>query len=192
MSLITRLKQRDSIAFVYRKIKRLVIKYIYGLNYVHPTFNIGGRCSISKDFQADEYSYVGVGCIIYPGVAIGRYTMIAPNAKIIGSDHNYDLAGIPITFSGRPPLKKTLIGRDVWIGSNSIINTGIIIGDGSIVAAGSVVTKDVPAFVIVGGVPAKIIKRRFTDVHQELIHMDMINGELMQNVRNKPIIGRLT
>lgn len=189
MSVINKLKNIDAIAFLVRKMKRFVIKNIYGLKYVHRTFNIGGRSSISRDLRAEEYSYIGEGCIIYPGVSIGRYTMVAPNVKIIGSDHNYDIVGVPITFSGRPALKKTLIGRDVWIGSNSIINTGVIIGDGSIVAAGSVVTKDVPPFVIVGGVPAKTIKRRFTDINKELVHTNMLNGELKQNVRNKPISG---
>jgi acetyltransferase-like isoleucine patch superfamily enzyme len=52
-----------------------------------------------------------------------------------------------------------VIGKNVWIGSNATILPGITIGDGAIVAAGAVVTKDVPANTIVGGVPAKFIKR---------------------------------
>ena len=55
------------------------------------------------------------------------------------------------------------IGNDVWIGCNVLIMAGITIGDGSIIAAGSVVTKDVEPYTIVGGVPAKIIKKRFSD-----------------------------
>lgn len=187
MSFIKKLKKSDALAFVYRKIKRFIIKYIYGLDHVHKTFNIGGRCSISKDFVAEEYSYVGADCLIYPGVSIGRYTMVAPKVQIIGSDHNYNIVGKPITFSGRPPLKRTKIGRDVWIGSNSIVNTGVSVGDGAIIAAGSIVTKDVLPFVIVGGVPAKIIKRRFLTIEQELEHTEMLNGDILQNVRNKPI-----
>ena len=53
------------------------------------------------------------------------------------------------------------IGSDVWIGSHVIVMGGVTIGDGAVVAAGSIVTKDVPPFAIVGGVPAKIIKFRF-------------------------------
>lgn len=54
------------------------------------------------------------------------------------------------------------IGNDVWIGARSILLDGISIGDGAIIAAGSVVTKDVPPYVIVGGVPAKMIRNRFS------------------------------
>lgn len=52
------------------------------------------------------------------------------------------------------------IGNDVWIGMRSIIMPGVNIGDGSVIGAGAVVTKDVPAYAIVGGVPAKVIKYR--------------------------------
>jgi len=63
-------------------------------------------------------------------------------------------------------LKKkdtVVIGNDVWIGTGAQILLGVKIGDGAIVAAGSVVTKDVPPYTVVGGVPAKVIKRRFSD-----------------------------
>ena len=55
------------------------------------------------------------------------------------------------------------IGNDVWIGDSAIIMDGVKIGDGSIIAAGAVVTKDVPPYAIVGGVPAKIIRYRFDE-----------------------------
>ena len=57
----------------------------------------------------------------------------------------------------------THIGNDVWIGLNATILDGVTIGDGAIVAAGAVVTKDVPPYAVVAGVPAKIIKYRFTE-----------------------------
>lgn len=163
------------------------IKYVYGLRNVHSTFNIGGTSQISRDFVAGEYSYVGNNCMIYPGVSIGRYTMLAQNVQIIGADHNYLTAGMPATFSGRPKLKRTKIGRDVWIGANAIIMAGITIGDGAIIAAGSVVTKDIPPFSIVGGVPAKVIKKRFVSESDEKKHLDMLNGPVLANIRNKPV-----
>lgn len=58
---------------------------------------------------------------------------------------------------------RTLVGNDVWIGCNSVIVPGVKIGNGAIVGAGSVVTKDVPPYAIVAGVPAKIIRYRFTE-----------------------------
>lgn len=60
--------------------------------------------------------------------------------------------------------KKTIIGNDVWVGTGAIIMQGITIGDGAVIASGSVVTKDVPPFAIVGGVPSKIIRYRFDDI----------------------------
>lgn len=58
---------------------------------------------------------------------------------------------------------KIIIGNDVWIGANVVILRGVTVGDGAILAAGAVVTKDVPPYTIVGGVPAKVIKKRFDD-----------------------------
>ena len=67
-------------------------------------------------------------------------------------------------FIKEPKRKtKTVIGNDVWIGCNSIILAGVKVGNGAIIAAGAVVTKDVPAYAIVGGNPAKIIWYRFSD-----------------------------
>ncbi|MEY0719389.1 CatB-related O-acetyltransferase [Providencia alcalifaciens] len=61
-----------------------------------------------------------------------------------------------------PPIEiGSKIGNDVWIGVNSIILDGVKIGNGAIIAAGSVVTKDIPDYAIVGGIPAKIIKYRY-------------------------------
>jgi acetyltransferase-like isoleucine patch superfamily enzyme len=187
MGIISKLKQNDTLAMGYRFLKRLKIRYIYKLKYVHPTFNIGGSCTVSPDLIADEYSYLGKNVLIYPGVSIGRYTMIAPNVQIIGSDHNFQEVGKPATFSGRPALKRTKIGRDVWVGTNSIIMAGVQLGDGCIVAAGSIVTKDVEPFCIVGGSPAKLIRKRFPSEQQEQEHMKMLYGPLLENVRNKPI-----
>jgi acetyltransferase-like isoleucine patch superfamily enzyme len=188
MSLLSVIKQSDFLAFGFRFYKRLLIKYSYRLKHVHKTFNIGGKVKISKDFKAGEYSYVGPNCLIYPGVSIGRYTMLAQNVQIIGSDHNYNIPGMPVTFSGRQTIEKTIIGRDVWIGANAIIFTGVNIGDGAIVAAGSVVTKDIPPFTIFGGVPASFIKKRFTSNEDETLHVEMLTGKVLKNQRNKPLV----
>ena len=63
--------------------------------------------------------------------------------------------------------KKCVIGNDVWVGCNVVIMNNVTIGDGAIIAAGSVVTKDVPPYSIVAGVPAKVVKYRFTEAEIE-------------------------
>ena len=63
-------------------------------------------------------------------------------------------------FQGETTGKKVIIGDDVWLGRNVLVMPGVKIGKGSIVAAGAVVTKDVPEYKIVGGVPARILKDR--------------------------------
>jgi acetyltransferase-like isoleucine patch superfamily enzyme len=120
--------------------------------------------------------------LIDPGVAIGAYTMLGPGVKIVGNDHVFDIPGSAIIFSGRPPFKDTFIGSDAWIGANAIVMAGTRIGDGAIVAAGSVVTNDVPPLTVVGGVPAKFIRRRFISDDMDKLHERFL--------QERPVAGR--
>jgi acetyltransferase-like isoleucine patch superfamily enzyme len=92
----------------------------------------------------------------------------------LGDDHRFDIPAIPIIFSGRPPLRSTRIGRDVWIGAGSIVLAGVEIGDGSIVAAGTVVTKNIPACEIHGGAPNRKIRDRFLDARDRDRHLQAL------------------
>ena len=78
---------------------------------------------------------------------------------MFSENHNYDDITVPIKNQG-VTKGKTVIGSDVWIGANVSIMSSVNIGDGCIIAAGAVVTKDIPAFSVIGGVPAKILKNR--------------------------------
>ncbi|MFT5548673.1 MAG: acetyltransferase-like isoleucine patch superfamily enzyme [Candidatus Azotimanducaceae bacterium] len=93
------------------------------------------------------------------GVEIGDRTLIGYRTQIISANHSIPENRGNIFGSGHDKAKVT-IGKDVWIGGNSMIMPGVTIGNGAIVAGGSVVIKDVPPYTIVGGVPAKVIKER--------------------------------
>lgn len=151
-----------SIIEFLRTIKRFYYRHKYGLKNISKTCLVANHCNVAKDLEAGDYSFVGEYCRIYPKVHIGRFTMLANDVQIIGADHNYKNAYLPIIFSGREALNDTFIGEDVWIGARSIVMTGVKIGDGAIIAAGSVVTRDVEPYAVYAGVPAKKIKDRFT------------------------------
>jgi acetyltransferase-like isoleucine patch superfamily enzyme len=143
---------------------------------------------VCADLEADAYSFINYGCLIGPKVKIGRYTMFGPQVAIVGADHIYNNAELPIIWSGRPTeILPTHIGRDCWIGMRAIVMCGVTIGDGAIVAAGAVVTKDVKPYDIVGGVPAKPIARRFSEeeivAHQEMLNGPLIHGRFLQRFR---------
>lgn len=163
----------------YKLFRMFFIKRKFKLKNVHPTFYVGKGCYIGKNFEAGAYSYVGSRSRIYPNVTLGDYSMIAGDVRILGGDHTFSTPGVPIIFSDRGIVEKTTIGKDVWVGSSSIIMTGITIGDGAIIAAGSIVTKNVEPYAIVGGVPAKFIKFRFENQEDRVIH----NQILLKNVK---------
>lgn len=138
------------------------------LRRIHSTCRVVFPNTISKDFVLGPYSLVNRGAYICGRVQAGKYVMFAPDVTIAGADHVFDQPGMPMYFAGRPELPETLIGDDVWIGARVCILAGVKIERGAIVAMGSVVTKDVPAYSIVGGVPAKVIRRRFTAEEAQL------------------------
>ena len=119
------------------------VRFWFKLKSVDHTFYMDRECQVSPDLVAGCYVFIGFRCVIYPKVEIGNYSMLAPEVKIIGGDHKYDVVGLPIIFSGRDEQLSTVIGKDVWVGSRSIILRGVTIGDGAIIAANSVVTKDI-------------------------------------------------
>jgi acetyltransferase-like isoleucine patch superfamily enzyme len=110
---------------------------------------------------------LGTHCTLNPfsilyghgGLKIGNYVRIAANVVIIPANHNFDRRDIPIARQGLTKLGIE-IADDVWIASGCQILDGVFIGQGAIVAAGATVTRNVEAYSIVGGVPAKLIKFR--------------------------------
>ncbi len=165
---------------LFRRVRMAWIRRRYRLRRVHPTFYLGGPGRIASDFVAGPYSFVNYDCVIAPGVEVGAYSHLGPRVAIVGDDHVIDRPGVPISFSGRPQPSRTRIGRDVWIGYGAVVMAGVDIGDGAIVAAGSVVTKDVPAYSIVGGIPARRVSDRFRDESERAKHSEMLDGPLVE------------
>lgn len=104
-------------------------------------------------------SGLGVNCSVHGPLKIGNNVMMGPNVTILTHTHNIERTDIPMGQQGMR-VAEVVIRNDVWIGMRVIIMPGVKVGDGAVIGAGAVVTKDVPAFTVVGGVPAKIIKYR--------------------------------
>lgn len=122
-----------------------------------------------------RYSYVGrKASVVYS--EIGNFCSIAGGSYIGLGEHTLNNLSTSPLFTEKKnatnhkwtdsssfyPFSKVIVGNDVWIGTKVLVLGGVRIGDGAVIAAGAVVTKDVPPYAIVGGVPAKVIKYRFT------------------------------
>jgi maltose O-acetyltransferase len=115
----------------------------------------GRRLSVGNGTQ------LGFNSRIMGEVTMGDQVMMAPDVVIMAVTHDISNPDIPM-ISIVDALIETpvFIGNDVWLGTRCIVMPGVTIGDHAVVAANSVVTKDVPPYAVVGGVPAKLIKMR--------------------------------
>jgi len=86
--------------------------------------------------------------------------LIAPNVAILSISHKHERVDVSIVYQGDTDPKPPIIKKGAWLGRNVVILPGVTVGEGAIVAAGAIVNKDVAAFTVVGGVPAKFIKNR--------------------------------
>ncbi|MXV17450.1 acyltransferase [Pedobacter sp. HMF7056] len=132
---------------------RSVMKFPVGRGsaiFLDATFDCAGN------FSLGDHAVINGKCRIdnKGGIYIGSNVSISQEVMILSADHDPDSPG----FTGRN--KQVTIGDYVWIGSRALIMPGITIGKGAVVAAGAVVTRDVPPFAIVGGVPARVIRKR--------------------------------
>lgn len=162
-------------AFYYKK----SMKYCGRNVYLRPT---------NSDFKGlwnlsiGDYSSIPKGAVFYcteAPLTIGKKVIFGPNPTIITGDRRIDVIGKFIMDSNdKLPQNDApvIIGDDVWTGANITILKGVTIGRGSIIAAGAVVTQSFPAYSIIGGVPAKIIKYRFT-IEEVLKHEKILYQE---------------
>lgn len=116
----------------------------------------GGELMIGNNFTMNSNSQLGAS---FGKIVIGNDCAIAPNCVLRASNHTFANPDIPFREQGHT-YGEIILEDDVWISSNCVITANTKIGKGSVVSAGSVVTKDVEPYSIVGGVPAKLIKKR--------------------------------
>ena len=166
-----------------------------------------GRYTMYNDFVNDPRDFAKNNVLYhYPvngdKLKIGKFCSIACGAKFLFTSGNHAMSSLstypfPIFFEewgldGRDIRQAwdnkgdIVIGNDVWIGYEAVIFSGVKIGDGAIIGTRAVVTKDVPPYTIVGGVPAKPIRRRFDDeTVEELLHIrwwDWDDAKISENL----------
>ena len=117
----------------------------------------GGQILIGDRVKLN--SRVSLNASINGEIHIGNNVLIGPSVLVRTTDHAFSRTDIPICKQGHVP-GEILIGDDVWIGGNVTILGGVVIGRGAIIAAGAVVNADVPAYSVVGGVPARLLRWR--------------------------------
>ena len=118
--------------------------------------NRSGFIELGENVNISTNCYLGTASQLI----IGDYCLIGAGCYIGGLHHQFDRTDIPIIKQGIKPSKGVTIGRDVWIGAQVIIRDGVNVGDGCVIGAGSVVTKDLPAYTVSVGSPAKVVRNR--------------------------------
>ena len=151
---------------------------VYMKNVIdHPRITVGDF-SYYSDFDAPEEVAFTIAPYLFPlsreTLTIGKFVQIAHGVKFITSSANHPMGGVtsypfrifsPETIADYVdlPAKDTVVGNDVWFGHEALVMPGVTIGDGAIVASRAVVTRDVAPYTIVGGNPAALIRKRFSD-----------------------------
>ena len=119
-------------------------------------------CQIIGDVTVGMQSYANLSVI--RNADIGRYCSIGRRCSIGAAKHNVSaLSTHPLFDRTFENVQRTKVGNDVWIGDGAVIISGLTIGDGAIIGANAVVTKNIPPYAIVGGVPANLIRMRFDE-----------------------------
>lgn len=184
-----------------RYLNRIRNVWLFKIRYPWVKTGHDVHCQLSTSFWSPHRhiilgNYVGIGlrCTFLCDTEIGDKVLIASDVAFINSDdHRYDVVGKTMWDSGRGDRFQIQVAGDVWIGHGAILISPLQIGRGAIVAAGSVVTRDVPPYAIVAGVPAKVVRMRFTpaeiEAHERILRQ---RGELAEPGPGQSSAGALT
>lgn len=142
-----------------RSIRRVICHSLFDHCGKNVNIEQGARFATGFRIRIGSGSGLGVNASVHGPLRIGENVMMGPDVTILTHTHNIERTDIPMGRQGTV-VKEVSIGDDVWIGMRSIIMPGVRIGNGVVIGAGAVVTKNVPDFAIVGGVPARIIRYR--------------------------------
>lgn len=141
---------------------------------------VGSRCMFGRDTRisskrgvitfGDDCGFgagVTIHSVIEGAVTIGNKVIVAGHCYLGGGQYHTDRVDIPIVDQGHIHGQNLVIGDNVWIGASVVVVSGVTIGRDAIIAAGAVVTKDVPDFAVMAGVPARVLKIRTQSEVQE-------------------------
>jgi len=157
-----------------RSIINFCLRHKNRLSEIGEGFQLGVKTSVPVGSRLGRYAYIGKGFSAPSPVCIGDLCMISTRVTIIDNDHGINNVDLPIRLDFRWEHKITVFEGDVWVGHGAIIRSGVRIGRGAVIASGAVVTKSIEPYSVVGGNPARLIRKRFTDSeiaeHDELIY----------------------
>ncbi|MFZ6021556.1 MAG: acyltransferase [Chloroflexota bacterium] len=163
------------IRLIWRRIWMILLRPAFRKCGKHVLFDPADHFNF-QNIELGDYVAIGKGATFLATesrIILGNKVMVGPNVTIIGGNHNTSVVGKYMydVLEKRPgDDEDVVIEDDVWIGSNAVILKGVTIRRGAIVAAGALVTKDVPPYSIVAGVPARVIKLRFDSLDTILEH----------------------
>lgn len=148
----------SKVSFGSRKLRSVCGKWM--LDYCGTNVNIEKGALFEYHISLGDNSGIGIRAQIEDYVTIGKNVMMGPDCMIFTRNHEFGDKTCPMCTQGFSEICPVTIEDDVWIGARVIILPGVHVGKGSILGAGAVVTKNVEPYSIVGGNPAKLLKKR--------------------------------
>lgn len=122
--------------------------------------NIETGADFAANIKIGNNSGIGKNSVVMSYAEIGENVMMGEGCFIYTRNHKFDRTDVPMCMQGFDEYKPVIVSDDVWIGSRVTILPGVKVGKGAVIGAGAVVTKNVPDYAVVGGVPAQVIKYR--------------------------------